>query len=164
MADSGDLPRYLLDRLFDNLTDTPQWNVDDRNNVGMLRIITRETKTKFQLTIGVFSIAFVMSVIEKFTEFLNTLTMQYRLRYKSWINAVVMILSVLHFICTSKMFLITYLLCYYSHIPNSRTYTFIYFPKNRRPIRSYYLESIRLLDLWQIHPIRFLFGLCLLHW
>ena len=25
----------------------------------------------------------------------------------------------------------------YSHIPNSRTYTFIYFPKNRRPIRSY---------------------------
>ena len=27
--------------------------------------------------------------------------------------------------------------CSYSHIPNSRTYTFIYFPKNRRPIRSY---------------------------
>ena len=25
----------------------------------------------------------------------------------------------------------------YSHIPNSRTYTFIYFPKYRRPIRSY---------------------------
>ena len=25
----------------------------------------------------------------------------------------------------------------YSHIPNSRTYTFIYFPENRRPIRSY---------------------------
>ena len=43
----------------------------------MLRIITRETRSKFQLTIGVFSIAFAMSVIEKFTEFLNTLTMQY---------------------------------------------------------------------------------------
>ena len=25
----------------------------------------------------------------------------------------------------------------YSHIPNNRTYTFIYFPKYRRPIRSY---------------------------
>ena len=33
----------------------------------MLRIIARETKSKFQLTIGVFSIAFVMLVIEKFT-------------------------------------------------------------------------------------------------
>ena len=39
----------------------------------MLRIITREAKSKFQLTIRVFSIAFVMSDIEKFTEFLNTL-------------------------------------------------------------------------------------------
>ena len=35
----------------------------------MLRIITCETKSKFQLTIGVFSIAFVMSVIGKFTEY-----------------------------------------------------------------------------------------------
>ena len=35
----------------------------------MLRIITRETKLKFQVTIGVFSIAFVMSVIETFTEY-----------------------------------------------------------------------------------------------
>ena len=45
----------------------------------MLRIITRETKLKFQLTTAVFSIAFVMSVIEKFTEFLNKimLTMKY---------------------------------------------------------------------------------------
>ena len=42
----------------------------------MLRIITRETKSKFQLIIGVFSTAFAMSVIEKFTDFLNTLTMQ----------------------------------------------------------------------------------------
>ena len=33
-----------------------------------------------------------MSVIEKVAEFLNTLTMQYELRYKWWINAVVMIL------------------------------------------------------------------------
>ena len=45
----------------------------------MLRIITREAKSKFQLTIGVFSIAFVMSVIEKFTEFVNTLMMNYEL-------------------------------------------------------------------------------------
>ena len=37
-----------------------------------------------------------MSVIEKVGEFLNTLTMQYELRYKWWINAVVMILSVPH--------------------------------------------------------------------
>ena len=76
-----DLPRYVLDRLFDNLTDKSYWNVDDRNNVGMLRIITRETKSKFQLTIGVFSTAFAMSVIEKFTEFLNMLTTQWELRY-----------------------------------------------------------------------------------
>ena len=47
----------------------------------MLRIIFRETKWKFQLTIGVFSIAFVMSVIEKFTEFLNTPTLQFEVRY-----------------------------------------------------------------------------------
>ena len=45
----------------------------------MLRIITHDAKSKFQLTIGVFSIAFVMLVIEKFTEFLNTLTMEYEL-------------------------------------------------------------------------------------
>ena len=55
-------------------------NVDDRNNVDLLRIITRETESTFQLTIGVFSIAFVMSVIEKITQFLNTLTMKYKLR------------------------------------------------------------------------------------
>ena len=40
MADSinytGDLPRYVLDRLFDNLTDKSDRNVDDRNNVDML--------------------------------------------------------------------------------------------------------------------------------
>ena len=34
------------------------------NNVDMVRIITRGSKLKFQLTIGVFSIAFVMSVID----------------------------------------------------------------------------------------------------
>ena len=44
---TGDLPRYVLDRLFDNLTDKSYWNVDDRNDVDMLRIITRETKSKF---------------------------------------------------------------------------------------------------------------------
>ena len=37
----------------------------------MLVIITRGTKSKFQLTIGVFSIAFAMSMIEKVAEFLN---------------------------------------------------------------------------------------------
>ena len=40
-----------------------------------------------------------MSVIEKVGEFLNTLTMQYELRYKWWKNAVVMILSVPHCLC-----------------------------------------------------------------
>ncbi len=44
-------------------------------------------------------IAFAMSVIEKVGEFLNTLTTQYELRYKWWINAVVMILSVPHCLC-----------------------------------------------------------------
>ena len=55
----------------------------------MLRIITREAKSKFQLTIGVFSIAFVISVIEKLTEFLNKLTMKYELQNKCRINTVV---------------------------------------------------------------------------
>ena len=88
---TGDLPRYVLDSLFYNLTDKSYWNVDDRNNVNLLRIITRGSKSNFQLTIGVFAIAFAISVIEKIGEFLNTLTMQYELRYQWWINAVVMI-------------------------------------------------------------------------
>ena len=96
---TGDLARYVLDRLFDNLTDKSYWNVDDWNNVDLLRIITRGSNSKCQLTIGVFSIAFAMSVIEKVVEFLNTLTMQYELRYEWWINAVVMILSVPHCLC-----------------------------------------------------------------
>ncbi len=79
---TGDLPHYVLDRLFDNLTDKYYRNVDDLNNVDLLRIITHGSNSKFQLTIGVFSIAFAMSVIEKVGEFLNTLTMQYELRYK----------------------------------------------------------------------------------
>ena len=62
----------------------------------MLRIITRETNAKFQLKIGVFSIVFVMSVIEKFTKFLNTLTMKCELRNKCWINTVAMNQSVPH--------------------------------------------------------------------
>ena len=86
---TGDLARYVLDRLFDNLTDKSYWNVDDWNNVDLLRIITRGSK----LT------NFAMSVIEKVGEFLNTLTMQYELRYKWWINIVVMILSVPHCLC-----------------------------------------------------------------
>ena len=96
---AGDLTRYVLYRLFDNLTDKSYWNVDDWNNVDLLRIITRGSKYKCQLTLGVFSISFAMSVIEKVGEFLNTLTMQYELGYKWWINAVVMILSVPHCLC-----------------------------------------------------------------
>ena len=93
------LARYVLDRLFDNLTDKSYWNVDNWNNVDFLRIITHGSNLKCQLTIGLFSIAFAMSVIEKVGEFLNTLTMQYELRYEWWINAVVMILSVPHCLC-----------------------------------------------------------------
>ena len=77
---------YVLDRSFYILTAKSYWHIDDRNTIDMLRIITRETKSKFQLIIGVFSIAFVMSLIEKFTEFLNTLTMKYELQNKCWIN------------------------------------------------------------------------------
>ncbi len=96
---TGDLLRYVLDRLFDSLTNKSYWNVVDRNNVDLLRIITRGSNSKFQLTIRVFSIAFLISLIEKFTEFLNRMTMQYKLRYKWWINAVVMISSVPHCLC-----------------------------------------------------------------
>ena len=56
-------------------------NVDDRSNGDMLRIVTRETESKFQQTIAVLLIAFV-----KFAKFLNTLMMKYELRYKCWIN------------------------------------------------------------------------------
>ena len=45
---TGDLPRYVLDRLFDNLTDKSYRSVDDRNNVDLLRIITRGSNSKFQ--------------------------------------------------------------------------------------------------------------------
>ena len=96
---TGDLSHYVLNRLFDNLMDKSYWNVDDWNNVDSLRIITRGSNSKCQLTIGVFSIVFAMSVIEKVGEFQNTLTMQYELRYKWWINAVVMILYVTHYLC-----------------------------------------------------------------
>ena len=65
--------------LFHNLMDKFYLNVDDRSNGNMLRIITRETKSKFQLPIGVFAIAFVTPVIEKCKEFRNTLTMKYEL-------------------------------------------------------------------------------------
>ena len=99
MNHTGDLARYVLDYLFDNLTDISYSNVDDNSNVDMLLIRTRETKSKFQQIIRVFSIAFMMSVIEKFTEFLNTPTMKYELRYKCWINAVVMSLHEPHCLC-----------------------------------------------------------------
>ena len=105
---TGDLPRYVLESLFDNLTDKSYWNVDDRNKVDLLRIITRGSNTKLQLTIGEFSIAFAMSVtrglIEKVGEFLNTLTMRYELRYKWWINGIEMILSVPHCLCWLSYF------------------------------------------------------------
>ena len=51
---TGDLARYVLDRLFDNLTDKSYWHIDDRNDVDVLRIITHEAKSAFRLTIGVF--------------------------------------------------------------------------------------------------------------
>ncbi len=47
---TDDLLRYVLDRLFDNLTDKSYWNVDDWNNVDFLWIITRWTMLKFQST------------------------------------------------------------------------------------------------------------------
>ena len=50
---TGDLPRYVLDRLLDSLMDKSYWNVDDRNNVDLLRINTRGSDSKCQLTIGV---------------------------------------------------------------------------------------------------------------
>ena len=60
---TGDLPCYVLDHLINILTDKSYSNIDDRNNFDMLRIITRESKLKFQLTIGVFSIKFVIIII-----------------------------------------------------------------------------------------------------
>ena len=43
---TGDLLRYVLDCLFDSLTDKSYWNVDDSNNVDLLRIITRGSNSK----------------------------------------------------------------------------------------------------------------------
>ena len=50
---TGDLLRSVLDRLFDSLTDKSYLNVDDQNSVDLLRIITRGSNSKFQLTVGV---------------------------------------------------------------------------------------------------------------
>ena len=111
---TGDFACYVLDRLFDNLTDKSYWNVDDWNNVDLFRIITRWSNSKCRLTIGVFSIAFVMSVIEIVGEFLNTLTMQYELRNKLWINTIVMILSV------PNCHLLIILLSEYDYVPIRR--------------------------------------------
>ena len=44
---TDDLPRYVFDRLFYNLTDKSYWNVDDRNNVDMLRIISHRPSRNF---------------------------------------------------------------------------------------------------------------------
>ena len=51
---------YVFDCLLDSLTDESLLNVDDQNNGDVFCIITRGPKSKFQLTIGVFSIAYVM--------------------------------------------------------------------------------------------------------
>ena len=75
------------------------------------RQVTRAAIVTSSFKIFLFSIAFVMSVIEKFAEFLNTLTMQYELRYKWWINVVVII-----FICASLSLLII-LLPEYHYFP-----------------------------------------------
>ena len=46
------------------MADGTNYTGDERNNVDLLRIIIRGSNSKFQLTIGVFSIVFAMSVIE----------------------------------------------------------------------------------------------------
>ena len=108
---TGDLLRYVLDRLFDSLTDKSYWKCwrfeqcrSASNNY---------SREQFEMSTDSRSIkiAFAMSVIAKVGEFLNTLTMQYELRYKWWINAVVMILSVPHCLCWSFYFqnIITFL-------------------------------------------------------
>ncbi len=96
---TGDLPRYVLDRLFDNLTDKSVlkcWRSEQcryaSNNHSRDQVEISTDNRSINIT-------FAMSVIEKVGDFLNTLTMQYELRYKWWINAVVMISSVPHCIC-----------------------------------------------------------------
>ena len=84
---TGDLLRYVFDRLFDNVTDKSHWNVDDRNNVNMLRIITRETKSKFQLTIGVFSEMVKMYDVPSNWEHQTGYTCQIGDIKKNWIDA-----------------------------------------------------------------------------
>ena len=44
-----------------------------------------------------------------------------------------------------------------------RTYVYLFSEKSPYYTVLLLLGSIRLFDLWQIHPIRFLFGLYLLH-
>ena len=87
---TGDVPRFVLDRLFDNLMDKSEWNVDDQCNGDMLRIVTT---SKFQLTIGIFSISFVMSVIEKKTDICVLFCLQRRfrttLRCCYWIRSII---------------------------------------------------------------------------
>ena len=75
MADSfnytGDLPRYVLDRLFDNLT-------DKRRSEQCRFASNNYSREQFEVSTDNRSIkiAFAMSVIEKVGELLNTLTTQ----------------------------------------------------------------------------------------
>ena len=100
---TGDLPRYVLDRLFDNLT-----NLTEMLTIGTMVICSNNhSRDQVKISIGVFSIAFVMLVIEKFTELLNTLTTKYKLRNKCWTN------TVNDSICASLSLLIILLPKYY---------------------------------------------------
>ena len=90
--------RYVLDRLFHNLTDiflkcwrSEQCRFASNNYLREQFKISTDNRS--------IKIAVAMSVIEKVGELFNTLTTQYELRYKWWINAVVMILSVPHCLC-----------------------------------------------------------------
>ena len=73
---TGDLPRYALDRVFYNLTDKSYWTVDDRNQSEQCWYAsTNHSWDKVDIPTENRSvlIAFVMSVIEKFTELPSTL-------------------------------------------------------------------------------------------
>ena len=44
ITDTGDLPRYISDRLFDELTVESSLNVDDWNNGDVFQIVTPKSK------------------------------------------------------------------------------------------------------------------------
>ena len=93
---TGDLLRYVLDRLLLKCWRSEQCRSASNNYSREQFEISTDSRS--------IKITFAMSVIEKVGEFLNTLTMQYELLYKWWINAVVMILSVPHCLCWSFYF------------------------------------------------------------